>query len=96
MTKDQEQPEASQKPEPPEFEAEYFWAFVAFMLYRIGGTCVLTDENIKRFQMVDEAPEVLYDHDKEAWIMKLKDEHKPTIVTVPKKMLKKMPKFFRS
>jgi hypothetical protein len=91
MSRDQDK----QNVKVPEFKSEYFWAFVSLMLYKVGGREAVTTEQLEKFD-ADEGPEVLYDHDKDAWIMQLQAKHRPTIVTVPKKILRKTPKIFRS
>ena len=73
-----------------------FWAFVTLMLYKLGGTECISQEQMEKFN-ADHGPEVLYDHDKKVWIMKIKEgQESPVIVTVPKKVLRKPPRIFRS
>ena len=80
----------------PPFKPEYFWGFAALMLYKLGGVEIITQKQLEKFNM-EHAPDVMYDHDKEAWIMRLKEQPKPeVIVTVPKKILKRVPKGFLS
>jgi len=79
----------------PEFKPEYFWAFVSLMLYKTGGVEIVTAEQLEKFNP-DEGPEVLYDHEKDAWIIQLQEKHRPTVVTVPKKILRKTPKIIKS
>lgn len=83
-------------PEPPEFQPKWYWAFVAFMLYHMpNGKVRLIQEELEKFPL-NNMPEVLYDHDRKAWIMQLKKGAMPTIVTVPKKMLKRNRKLILS
>lgn len=92
MNDQPEQPEP--KPEQDELETppftwKHMWAFNTLMLYKTGGRECITQEQIDKFD-VDNIPEVLYDHENKAWVMKLKDDvEKPVIVTVPRKLLKR-------
>lgn len=84
MKNEQKQPEKC-----PEFKPEAFWAFCSIMLFKIGGVEALTQKQIDDFSMIDDGPEVVYNHDKKVWIMQLPKKDRPTIVTVPKKLLKR-------
>ena len=82
----------------PEFKPSSFWAFMTLTLYKLGGVEVITDEQLEQFD-IEQAPDVLYDHDRKAWIMKLKEKDMPgpkVLVKVPKKLIRKMPKTFLS
>lgn len=94
MIKNDKQPEEGKVVAPP-FPPKAFWAFMALLLYKTGGKEVITQELIDKFD-IDQGPEVLYDHENKAWIMKLPDGTMPTIVTVPKKMLKRNRKLILS
>ena len=98
--KKNEQPDKDNTPEPkapeaPEFLPQFFWAFVSLLLYKVGGIECVTQKQLEKFNP-DHCPDVMYDHEKKAWIMKLKDVDKPVIVTVPKKMMRKTPKILLS
>ena len=74
----------------PEFKPSSFWAFMTLTLYKLGGVEVITDEQLEQFD-IEHAPDVLYDHDRKAWIMKLKKDDMPKRILVPVngKILKK-------
>ena len=80
----------------PDFLPAYFWAFATLLLYKVGEIECISQEQIEKFD-IDNYPDVMYDHVKKAWVMKLKKGvDQPVIVTVPKKILRKTPKIFRS
>lgn len=88
-----EQPDVPGKPKCPEFQAKFFWAFVALLLYKTGGVEIVTQEQLEKFSL-DDLPEVIYDHDHQVWVMRLKKDQGPkkNLVHLPNKIRKKMPK----
>lgn len=96
MSKDKKQPdEDAEKVEIPAFTEKSMCAFITLLLWKIGGMECITQEQLDKFN-IEDGPELLYSHQKKAWTMKLKDDAMPTIVTVPKKMLKRNRKLILS
>jgi len=79
----------------PTFQPEWYWAFTTLLLYKVGGIEVISQKMLDKFN-IDDMPKVVYDHDKKAWVMKLRKGEMPTIVTVPKKILRKKPRVMLS
>jgi len=81
----------------PEFRPAWFWAFVALMLHKLGGMEAVTIERLEQFD-IEDCPEVYYDGDAKAYVMKLKDKDmpaRPVFVPVGGKILKRQRKILR-
>ena len=93
----QEKPVAKpqvEQPKAPEFQPAWFWAFASLMLYKLGGVEAVSVERLEQFDET-ELPEVIYDHDRKAFVMKLKDKDMPKkliVVPVSGKILKRQRK----
>ena len=92
-------PQETGQQKAPEFKPEYYWAFMSLILWKTGGVEAITQEQIEKFDAVTDLPEVVFDHDHQAWIVRLKKEDRPPIVAVPNKIRKKLlrtPKVIRN
>ena len=76
--------------EPPEFKTEYFWAFMALMLYKLGGTEVISLEHLEQFDFENDCPQVSWDAKNKAIVMRNLDTEKPVVIAMPGKIRKKM------
>jgi hypothetical protein len=97
MSEPEQNPTEQPEPTKPEFKPPYFWAFATLMLHKLGGTQAITIDRLEQFD-IDSVPEVYYDGDKNAWVMRLKDKNmpaKPIIVPVGNKILKRQRKILR-
>ena len=80
-----------QKQKRPGFQPQWFWAFTTLMLWKLGGVEAISLDQLKAFE-IDNVPDVYYDHDRKAFVMKLKESPNPDVnVFVPKKKLNKTP-----
>ena len=86
IQKSDEQPDNDQQPI-PDFQPLWFWAFCSLMLYKLGGSEAITLDRLEKFP-IEEVPEVVYDRELKAWIMRLKPGAVPKIV-VPNKISKR-------
>jgi len=93
----EQKPTEEPKPGKPEFKPEYFWAFASLMLHKLGGAEAISIERLEQFN-IEDCPEVFYDGDRNAYVMKLKDKNmpaKPIIVLAGDKILKRQRKILR-
>jgi len=76
----------------PEFKTEYYWAFVALMLYRLGGLEAISLEHLEQFDFENDCPQVTWDAKNKTFIMRNKDADaaKPVTIAIPGKIRKKM------
>jgi hypothetical protein len=82
----QEQPE-----ELPEFKGEYFWAFAALMLYKLGGFEVIRLEHLEKFDFENDCPQVTWDARNRAFIMRNKEQiEKNQTISIPGNIRKKL------
>ena len=82
--------EPIESPEVPEFLPQYFWAFCCLMLYKLGDVEIISLERLEQFDAEKDCPEVVWIAEKKAWMMKNKKINRPTIITPPKSIRKKM------
>ena len=80
----------------PVFKPEYFWAFAALMLYKLGDVEAITLEHLEKFDAERDCPDIIWNAEKKSFIMKNKTIDRPVIIKVPKKLMKKLPKFMRN
>jgi len=76
----------------PVFKKEFYWAFAALMLYRIGGLEAISLEHLEKFDFKKDCPQVTWDAKNKAFIMRNKDADKArqAIIAIPGKIRKKM------
>ena len=82
--------------DPPEFKTEWFWAFMALMLYKLGGAQAISLEHLEQFDFENDCPQVSWDAKNKAIVIRNLDAQKPVEIITPGKIRKKMcKKMFR-
>lgn len=93
MSNNGEAKQQQAQPEPPEFKGEYFWAFAALMLYKLGGWQSIPLEMLEKFDFKNSCPQVTWDAKKQVFIMRNPEIKKPpekSLINLPGKIRKKM------
>lgn len=85
-----EQEKSNQEDKMPEFKPQYFWAFCALMLYKLGDVEAISLECLDKFNAERDSPDVIWNAEKKAFIMKNKEISRPSPIAIPGKIRKKM------
>jgi len=82
--------ESKENSEIPDFLPQYFWAFMALLLYKIGGVEAIKLEYLEKFDFENDCPQVSWDAKNKAIVMRNLDAEEPVKIITPGKIRKKM------
>ena len=74
----------SEQQNEPEFTHDYLKAFVALMLFKLGGRQAIPLDKLENFPAKDDSVKVIWDTEKKAFVLFLKKQHRKRGIIVPK------------
>jgi len=74
----------------PDFDGRWFWAFMALLLYKTGGVEAISLEHLEQFDFENDCPQVSWDAENKAMVIRNLDTEKPVVIAMPGKIRKKM------
>jgi len=90
--KEQEVPAAPEQ-EVPEFKNEYYWAFMALALYKIGNIETIPIEALEKFDAERDSPDIIYNPESKSFSLMNKEYEIPkkivTAAKIPRKIRRK-------
>jgi len=86
--------ENNQSQEVPEFKNEYYWAFMALALYKIGNIETIPIEALEKFDAERDSPDIIYDPESKSFSLRNKEYEIPKKIVTAAKIPRKIRRNF--